>query len=223
MLKSKNKDYPKTYLLSKQNPYKLKKGDKIVLFIESTVATTVDLIDQKFKNAANNSFILDTDGIIDLPLVGKVNALGLTVTELEETVEKRLKEYLEFITVRVVFTEFTLTFLGEFKSAGEKIIKDRVSINLLEALAISGGLSDYASPKKLKILRKNGDNIEVFVVDGSKENIIESQHFALHPNDLIYAEPLPGRNFRNSLQYITLLTSALTLSIFIITNTRFFR
>lgn len=222
LLKSNNKKYPKSYQIASVEPYKLRKGDKLKLFIESTVATSFDLIDQKFKQNGDQEFVLNADGIIDLPLIGKINALGLTINELEEQIEKRLKEYIEYVTVRVVFSEFIVTFLGEFKKSGETVFENKINMNILEVLSV-GGLTDYTSPKRIKILRNKGDKMEVIIIDASKENIIENQYFSMHPNDLVYAEPLPGRNFRNNIQYITLLTTAVTFLILVSTNLRFFR
>ena len=220
LIKSYTKHYPKIYKITQSEEYRLKEGDKIFLFVESTVATQTDLIDQKFRNSENSIFLINKDGYIDFPLIGKVKALGLTLGELENVVEDKIKEYIEYVTVRASLAEFTVHFLGEFKNVGSKDLKDKASLNILEALSLSGGLTDYGNTQNIKVVRKKGDEIIIFTVNPSVENIIENENFYLHPGDLLYAEPLPGRNFKNNIQYVTLFFSILSFLSLMVLNFR---
>jgi polysaccharide export outer membrane protein len=98
------------------------------------------------------------DGKISLPLIGEMPASGKTATDLQKEIAQRLKQYVADPTVTVVVKEVNspkVSVLGEVKTPGMYKIKDRAT--LLDAIALAGGLTEYAKKNKIYVLRVNSD------------------------------------------------------------------
>jgi len=99
--------------------------------------------------------VVPPDGILSFPLVGDVNAIGLTVADLRKAITKRLSEYIPDATVTVIIKEFESLrayVIGKVKNAG--IYPISLNTNVMQILAMAGGLNPYASEKNIHILRQ---------------------------------------------------------------------
>jgi polysaccharide export outer membrane protein len=128
------------------------------------------------------------DGKISLPLLNDVQAAGLTPSALAEELTKRLTEYIPVPQVSVIVTSvqsFKISILGEVTAPGRYDIHGRMTV--LDALAVAGRFSDFASPKNIYILRHEGNTEKripfnynrVIAEGGEQENIF------VQPNDVI--------------------------------------
>ena len=98
------------------------------------------------------------DGKISLPLLNDVQAAGLTPTQLSEVLTKKLTEYMPTPEVSVIVREvnhFKVSVLGEVKKPGRYDFRSQATV--LDALAVAGGLSDFAARSRIVILRPNGN------------------------------------------------------------------
>lgn len=98
------------------------------------------------------------DGKISLPLINDIQAAGLTALQLRDEIARRLKEFINAPDVTVTVTEINslkVNILGQVQKPGTYDLKRRVSV--LEAVAIAGGLTPFAAPNKLVVLRKGQD------------------------------------------------------------------
>jgi polysaccharide export outer membrane protein len=94
------------------------------------------------------------DGKITLPLVGDVDAAGLTPLVLRDQLTTALKEYITNPVVTVIVVEAQPTSIyvvGEVNSPGA--IPLGTSLTVLQALALAGGLKDFANVKNIRVLR----------------------------------------------------------------------
>ena len=95
------------------------------------------------------------DGKITLPLVGDLEANGRTPIELRDVITRQLKDYMTnpVVTVIVVETKAPVAYvMGEVNHPGA--ISLQAPLTVLQALAIAGGLKDFANAKNIRILRK---------------------------------------------------------------------
>jgi len=102
------------------------------------------------------------DGKITLPLVGDIEATGKTPLELRDTVTKVLREYMTnpVVTVIVVEAGAAVAYVvGEVARPGTINLQGG-QITALQAIAMAGGLKDFANAKNIRILRKNGPNVQ---------------------------------------------------------------
>jgi len=104
------------------------------------------------------------DGKISLPLVGELYVAGLTAWQVQDTIAKHLKEYLEHPQVTVIVQETKsqrFNVVGEVQKPGAFEFGHPVTI--LDAIALAGGLRDFAQSKKMYVIR--------IAADGSREKI----------------------------------------------------
>ena len=128
---------------STANDYRLAAGDKLRIEV--------------YKDAQlSQALQVRPDGKVTLPLVGDVVAAGRTPTELRDAISSALTEYMEKPTVTVIVTETMpqMVFVtGEVNKPGQFTLGGG-SMNILQALAMAGGLTDFANRKDIRVLRK---------------------------------------------------------------------
>jgi len=101
------------------------------------------------------------DGKITLPLVGDMEATGLTPLELRDRIATQLKEYITNPTVTVIVVEATSAHayvMGEVAHPGEVSLHGPVTI--VQAIAMAGGFKEFANTKEVKVLRPNGSSVQ---------------------------------------------------------------
>ena len=182
--------------------HKLQEGDILHVKIIGVQEESFDIFN--IENNANNSqttsanlylngFTMDSQGNIEIPTLGKIFLKGLTVEEAKVKIQERANNFLINSTVIVKHINFEITILGEVNRPGTyTVYKDNITI--LEALGLSGDLSDYANRKKIKLIRDN----EIMFLDLTKIEALYSQNFVLKSDDVIYVEPLRNVRMRSS-------------------------
>ena len=130
-----------------------------------------DLLDISVWNneAVSRVVPVRPDGRISLPLMPDVMAAGLTSLELREVLRRGLAAYINSPEVSVVVKEvhsFKVSVLGEVKNPGRYELKSRA--NVLDALALAGGLNDYAARSRIVIMRQTGGKVNKTVFNYAK-------------------------------------------------------
>jgi polysaccharide export outer membrane protein len=97
--------------------------------------------------------IIDEDGYVNLPYIGRIKAAGLTGFELEQAVQDTYTEqgYYRHVTVNVLVASQSYYVRGEVKKPGRFPLIS--GVRLLQAVATAGGFTEYANPKKIKLIR----------------------------------------------------------------------
>ena len=173
------------------------------------------------QNGSNSlsSFLVNNDGTIEFPVIGTLNVMGLTKTECENLIKKKLEIYLKetpLVTVRMA--SYRITIMGEVNRGGQFTI-DREKVNILEAIAMAGDLTVYGRRDNVKLLREDEKgNRHIYTIDITDASIIYNPLYQLQQNDIIYVTPMKvkARNtlynantniFFTSASLITTLTS----------------
>lgn len=107
------------------------------------------------------------DGKISVPIIGDVQAGGLTAAQVSEEVKKRLSEYIREPNVAVIITELrSHEFLTRIRVTGAvrtpRSLPHRQGMTVLDAVLEAGGLNEFASPNRAKLYRKVKNRNEVF-------------------------------------------------------------
>jgi len=110
------------------------------------------------------------DGKISVPIIGDVQAGGLTPSEVAESIKKRLSEYIREPSVAVILTELrSHEFLTRVRVTGAvrtpRSINHRQGMTVLDAILEAGGVTDFASPNRARLFRKTRDKTDVFQID----------------------------------------------------------
>jgi polysaccharide export outer membrane protein len=97
-------------------------------------------------------FEIDQDGNLKLPMFGKIKVSGIPTSQVESVVQKRADELLNDAIVKVKLLNFKVTVLGEVRSPGDYYNYNN-SMTVIEALALASGNTDFASIKRVMVLR----------------------------------------------------------------------
>ena len=131
--------------------------------------------------------IIGTDGKISFPMVGEVQAAGLTGTELANQLSKALAAYIKNpqVTVNVVkFRTTRIYVLGEVNKPGMYEIDKQH--NLLDAIGMAGGYTKFAIRSKVYVVHKDTGKYEEANLDSLLKKGDLSQKFALNDGDVVY-------------------------------------
>ena len=144
------------------------------------------------------TYLVDEDGNITFPTIGKVPVQGKTTREvkyqLEEEIGKLLKEIPGYATVSVEvnIVDRTFSIIGA-KSGRYMITKEKMTI--FEALAQAGDLGDFNSRKEIKLVREKNGVTTIKTFDVRSTDIVNSEYYYIEPNDIIYVRQIPGYSF----------------------------
>jgi polysaccharide biosynthesis/export protein len=133
------------------------------------------------------SLLVRPDGMISMPLLGDIQASGSTPLQLKDQIQIRLKKFIQDPNVSVVLTQIhskIIYLLGEVGKKGP--VEMTPDMTLLEAISSAGGLTDYANPKRIYILRSEGgahEKIPVHYKEALKGD--SALNLALKPGDTI--------------------------------------
>ncbi len=133
-------------------------------------------------------YLVDTDGNIDLPLIGKIKVAGLRRKEVIDSIKIKLKPFLSDATVIVRILNFKVTVLGEVHKPGTFTIPNE-RITLPEAIGIAGDLSITGKRKNILVIRDQDGKKTEYRVDLTSKKLFESPVYYLNQNDLVYVEP----------------------------------
>jgi len=129
------------------------------------------------------------DGIISFPLIGDVSAAGLKPNQLRERIAGLLKEYMENPVVTVIVQEinsYVVYLMGEVVNPGKYQLKSNVTV--IQALALAGGFTQFASRNKIIILRKGYKEYPETKIKVKYDDIVsggEMENIFLKPGDTI--------------------------------------
>lgn len=142
------------------------------------------------------TYIVDKDGNINFPVIGKVKVVGLSRTAAEDLIRSKIQPYFsaeEKPVVKVRYASFKVTVIGEV--SGSRVItvpNERLSI--IEALAQAGDLSIYGKRPNVLLVREGPDGKKLSVrYNLNDANIFNSPYYYLEQNDIIYVEPQKAR------------------------------
>lgn len=213
--------------LSKQSTeHILKPGDILYISIKSMNAEVNALFNPE-SNMENSStmgvqkfttpsgaylygFEIDPEGKIKLPMLGNLKVDGVTISQVETIVQKKTDEFINDAIVKVKLLNFTVTVLGEVRSPGV-YFNYKNSMTVLEALAMANGNTDYATIKKVTVVRPDFDSYQTYKLDLNSKDIFLSEGFYLRPNDYVVVQPDKNKNFQLNSQAYSLAFSSLSM------------
>jgi len=140
-----------------------------------------------------SGYLVDNEGLVEFPVIGKVKLAGLSVFEAESKMKEVLANYLRDPIIRIRLLNFRFTFVGEVNT---QVTSFNPRISLVEAIALTGGLTELADRENIKIIRQRGDQADVLYVNLLDEAFVSSPHFYLQQNDIVVVSALKQRPFR---------------------------
>jgi polysaccharide export outer membrane protein len=132
-------------------------------------------------------YLVDVNGFIEMPRIGKVKAEGLKKGELEEVIREKLRGQLNSPNVIVRFLNFRITMLGELGTPGVlNIPTERLTV--LEAIGMAGGVTEFGTIKQVKVLRYENGEQKLGLLDLTSKEIFTSPYYQLQQNDVVLVD-----------------------------------
>lgn len=138
--------------------------------------------------AGNNSYLVDSSGYIDYPRIGKLKMAGLSIEEAKTKLTNLLKDYLKSPVVEVRIVNYRITMLGEVVMPGP-IYTSNHRMNILDAIAIAGGIPIFGRKDNVLIIREVEGKREFARLDLNSRDVFNSPYYYLRQNDIVYVEP----------------------------------
>ncbi|MBI4644104.1 MAG: polysaccharide biosynthesis/export family protein [Deltaproteobacteria bacterium] len=132
--------------------------------------------------------VVRPDGKISYPLIGEIQVAGLTVKQLQADIHRRLEKFVSDANVTVILLKpqgYKIYVTGKVNKPGEFLVGRPT--NVMQALALAGGLTPFAAPGSVVVLRKVGGKEEVFPFNYKAVSKGESleQNRTLLPGDVV--------------------------------------
>ena len=137
-------------------------------------------------------YLVDNEGYINMPIIGRLKVGGLTKSEAESLVTEKIRPYLaesENPVVTVTMASYSVSVLGEVNRPGTFQVS-REKITILEALAQAGDLTIYGVRDRVKLIREDATGQKSMItLNLNDANIVTSPYYYLQQNDVVYVEP----------------------------------
>lgn len=139
------------------------------------------------ESSPSLGYLIDEKGNISIPYLGRIKAAGITRTELNETLETQLRQFIDSASVTVRLSNYRVTILGEVAKPGTySIPSERVTI--LDAIGLAGDLTIYGKRNNIRVIRQTDSVKETGTLDINKGDIFNSPFYYLRQNDIVYVE-----------------------------------
>lgn len=158
---------------------------------------------------------IDTEGNIKLPMLGKIKVSDIPLSQVEAIVQKKADEFLNDAIVKVKLLNYKITVLGEIRNPNVYYNYNN-SITVLEAIAMANGNTDFASIKKVMVIRPIPEGKKTYMLDLSSKNIYSSEAFYLQPNDYVIVQPDKYKNLQLNSQTYSLIISSISILLAVI-------
>lgn len=183
---------------------------------EELIDPNNSLGDNRNRNVNTESrlpvYLVESDGTVDLPIIGMVKLGGMTISEVNTHLEQAYKVYYRDPFVRARYINKKVIVLGAM--GGQIIPLEVEGMNLLEVIAMAGGINNDAKGHNIRLIRGDLSNPQVQVIDLSTIEGMARANLEVQPDDIIYVEPV-RRPFTEGLKdvvpILSLLTSVLAL------------
>jgi polysaccharide export outer membrane protein len=172
-------------------------------------------------NPQTIGYVVDNNGDINFPVLGKIPVAGKTKLELENFLLKKLEGHIDMPVINIRLRNFKVTVLGDVSRPGTFTVSSE-RITLPEALGIAGDLNITAIRKNVLVIRETNGFKEQFRIDLTKNEIFDSPAYFLQQNDVVYVEPnkakMNSSKFSPVYSVIISITSLVITTIVLITN-----
>ena len=193
--------------------YELRTGDRLYIYVYS-VDERIDKMFNASGGGASSSqmrqgstgggydlytYLVQDDGTIDFPMVGRVPVRGKTTRDVKHILEKELSSFIkgygeyQMMSVEVNIVRRSFSVISDRGSGTFNIQREKVTI--YEALAMAGDIGDFGDRSKIRIVREKEGKTEVKVFDVRSKDIINSEYYYIEPNDVIYIQRIKGQSF----------------------------
>lgn len=169
---------------------------------------------QGMTTSSGPTYIVDSNGNIDFPVIGTINTTGKTLVEVKNELREKVSQYIINPTISVRLTNFKITVLGEVNRQGDYTITNGQA-TILNALGLAGDLTGYGKRTDVLIIRTENGTVTHGKINLQDANLINSPFFNLKQGDAIIvqstkAKEIAARQNPNTGLYLTAISIGVT-------------
>ena len=184
--------------------YKLQPGDFLYINVTSLDPKNMTSFEGNQRNDYQiqsemgvylKSYQVSDSGFIRFPVIGKVEVVGLSVSQVRDKLQGIMDEFYQLATITVKLVNFQVSIMGEVNRPGTYVVyNDR--LNIFQAISLGGDLTNFGNRKEVNIIRKTKTGgTEILEVNLLSDSILELPGFYLQPDDIIYVKPMRSKTF----------------------------
>lgn len=187
----------------------LQSGDQLVITVMATDIDVVKPFNQNYSSgqmlqgqisgnvpptstslptSSGPTYIVDENGDIDFPVLGKINTKGITLDEFKTVLNQKLTRYIKDPSLSVKLNNFKVSLMGEVARPGEYVMSDGKA-TLMSALGMAGDLTIYGNRNDVLLVRTVDGKMEKARIDLTRSDFIDSPYYQLKQGDVIYVSP----------------------------------
>ncbi|WP_339895692.1 polysaccharide biosynthesis/export family protein [uncultured Algibacter sp.] len=203
---------------------KFKVNDIVSVFVSTFDIEAVAPFNLYLGGSTNSNpqlidYLVDIDGNIDYPVLGKVKLLGLTVEEAKILFKEKLSLYLKDPIVNIRILNFRISIIGEVRSPGRYDVSGE-RITILEAVALAGDLTIKGKRENILVVRDFNGTKTYTRVDLTNKELFNSPVYYLTQNDVVYIEP--NNSARSSASGDSRIGTIISITSFLVTTALIF-
>jgi polysaccharide biosynthesis/export protein len=168
---------------------------------------------QNIEGQFVQGYLVEPDGHVNLPSVGRVAVAGLTVREAENKIRAKAQEYLKDVTAKVRLLNFKVTVIGEVNKPGV-FYNYNYEYTVFDALSSAGGITNYSKLEKVLVLRRTKNGSQTYTLNMNSQSALSSPAYFLEPNDVVMVQPSKHKNVQMRLPIYTAAISTATAILF---------
>ncbi len=183
----------------------------------TTIATGLS---SNINNQTLNTYLINRQGTIDFPVLGKLTAQGLTVSQLEDSLKIKLNKYLQDPIVNIRLLNYKITVLGEVtRPATYTVPSERITV--IDAIGMAGDLTIYGKRENVLLVREENGQRKFIRLNLNSSTLFESPYYYLKQNDIVYIEPNKAKvETLNANTFRTITVVASVLSVLVLAFSR---
>ena len=139
------------------------------------------------NNAALQGYLVDVDGSIKFPVLGEIQVLNKTKSELEKYLTRELRDYVKDVVVRVRIVNYKITVMGETGSTVLDVPDERISVP--QAIAMAGDITYDGKRENVLVVRMQDGKMTYGRLDLTSAEVFQDPFYYLQQNDILYVEP----------------------------------
>lgn len=133
-------------------------------------------------------YLVDNEGNIDFPVIGKIMLGGTTPSEAKYIIARRLDSFIKSPVVEVRLLNYKVNMMGEVGRVGP-VLAPNHKLNILEAIAASGDIPLTGRKDRVLIIREKNGKQEFGRINLNSKTMFTSPYYYLQKNDIVYVEP----------------------------------
>ena len=154
-------------------------------------------------------YMVDNDGYITLPSLGKIHVVGMTFPECEAEIESKANQYLKDVTAKVRLLNYKVTILGEVVEPGI-YFNYNPDFTIMDLISMAKGTKNTSALDNVLVIRQFGNKSQTFKLNLNSAEALNSDAYNLLPNDIVVVQPAKFKNLELRLPIYTLILSTIT-------------